>query len=233
MQDIGKLYKNIRATRKITQAEASERSGLSAAYISRLENGDFKTVGVDKLFALARGVKTHPGYLINKIVGSEHPYAVSQILTVTSDGDVASYLEMGCLFLDEDETAFKGMEDFLEDKNVKECFRRLTNKIVERKSKLNDEKKTKEDPFFKTSDLYLTAALRAAGHNIDRINKITNKESAFVFKRTKHLIDDMEKYHSGELMSEPFKLYSQMNAVKSMLEQDKLSREKTGKGMFE
>lgn len=64
MKLLGKRVMMSRYDLNVNQLELSERSGVSNTYISDIERGRARKVGVDVVFALAEALQVNPAYLL-------------------------------------------------------------------------------------------------------------------------------------------------------------------------
>ena len=64
MKLLGKRVMISRYDLNVNQLELSERSGVSNTYISDIERGRARKVGVDVVFALAEALQVNPAYLL-------------------------------------------------------------------------------------------------------------------------------------------------------------------------
>lgn len=64
MKLLGKRVMMSRYDLNVNQLELSDRSGVSNTYISDIERGRARKVGVDVVFALAEALQVNPAYLL-------------------------------------------------------------------------------------------------------------------------------------------------------------------------
>jgi len=63
---VGKQLKKLREERGMTIRKLAVLSGVSRSYISKIENGDIKSVGTDVAYKLALALKVNPCEFIGK-----------------------------------------------------------------------------------------------------------------------------------------------------------------------
>lgn len=88
---LSKYVKETRLKRGLSQAELAKLSGLSPAFICRIEKGDYKSVTVDSLSKLSRALKVSVGDLSNLVLNKgikedlikKTPYEIMNELTLS------------------------------------------------------------------------------------------------------------------------------------------------------
>ena len=82
MIETGKRIKKIRTTRKLTQQELAEKSGIDVTLISKYENGK-KEIGLDNLKRICEALDTSLDYIVYG-KGSDLKYFINPVNTVSS-----------------------------------------------------------------------------------------------------------------------------------------------------
>ena len=88
---LAKYVKETRLKRGLSQAELAKLSGLSPAFICRIEKGDYKSVTVDSLSKLSHALKVSVGDLSNLVLNKgakddllkKTPYEIMNELTLS------------------------------------------------------------------------------------------------------------------------------------------------------
>ena len=75
------------------------------------------------------------------------------------------------------------------------------------------------DSFYKTSDLNLAGVISVSGYLPERIEKLNEVRSAFVFRNTPELAEIVNAYWRGEARVEPQAYWAQIKALKARLYQ--------------
>lgn len=77
--------------------------------------------------------------------------------------------------------------------------------------------KSKQNDFYKISDLACSATLTLFGFPIERIEKVNPRKALFVFKRTSELDETINKYWKRQLKVEPAAYFEQLSFIKARI----------------
>ena len=80
---------------------------------------------------------------------------------------------------------------------------------------------TKQNNFYKVSDLACCATLTLFGFPIERIEKVNPRKALFVFKRTSELNEVINKYWKRQLIVEPAAYFEQLSFIKARIYSEK------------
>lgn len=76
---------------------------------------------------------------------------------------------------------------------------------------------TKQNDFYKTSDLACSATLTLFGFPIERIERVNPRKALFVFRKNPKLDEILNKYWKRQLKVEPAAYFEQLSFIKARI----------------